>query len=121
MSMSTDRAIEILDPEHREHYDGIEEVNEACRMGMAALRALKGIQWTPVSERLPDTDDEFVLAVCCGYLPTLSGARVSIVNEIMVAEYDEIHDSWSLSDLIEAQDVTVSHWMRLPPLPEGLA
>lgn len=29
--MAIDRAIEILDPEHREHYDGMDEVNEACR------------------------------------------------------------------------------------------
>lgn len=29
--MTIDRAIEILNPEHREHYDGLDEVNEACR------------------------------------------------------------------------------------------
>jgi hypothetical protein len=36
--MTTNRAIQILDPAHREHYDGIEEVNEACRIGMEALQ-----------------------------------------------------------------------------------
>lgn len=36
--MTKERAMEILDPEHREDYDGIEEVNEACRMGMEAIR-----------------------------------------------------------------------------------
>ena len=30
--MTIERAIEILDPEHREHYDSIEGVEEACRM-----------------------------------------------------------------------------------------
>lgn len=35
--MKIKRAIEILDPEHREHYESIEPVNEACRMGMKAL------------------------------------------------------------------------------------
>lgn len=39
--MTFDRAIEILDPEHREHYDSIEVVNEACRMGMNALKRRK--------------------------------------------------------------------------------
>lgn len=39
--MTIDRAIEILNPEHRERYDSIETVNEACRMGMGALRLLK--------------------------------------------------------------------------------
>lgn len=36
--MTIERAIEILDPEHREHYESIEPVNEACRMGMEALQ-----------------------------------------------------------------------------------
>lgn len=36
--MTIERAIEILDPEHREHYESIEIVNEACRMGMEALK-----------------------------------------------------------------------------------
>lgn len=35
--MTPERAIEILNPEHREHYQSIEPVNEACRMGMKAL------------------------------------------------------------------------------------
>ena len=35
--MTVERAIEILNPEHREHYESIEPVNEACRMGMKAL------------------------------------------------------------------------------------
>lgn len=36
--MTNERAVEILDPAHREHYDSIEPVNEACRMGRDALR-----------------------------------------------------------------------------------
>ena len=39
--MTIDRAIEILDPEHRENYNGMDEVNEACRMGMEALERTK--------------------------------------------------------------------------------
>ena len=49
--MTIDRAIEILNPEHREHYDGMDEVNEACRMGMEALERTR---WIPCSERLPE-------------------------------------------------------------------
>lgn len=48
--MTIDRAIEILNPEHRECYDGMDEVNEACRMGMEALERTR---WIPCSERLP--------------------------------------------------------------------
>jgi len=36
--MTIERAIEILNPENREHYESIELVNEACRMGMEALK-----------------------------------------------------------------------------------
>lgn len=39
--MKIERAIEILDPEHRENYDGMDEVNEACRMGMEALERMR--------------------------------------------------------------------------------
>lgn len=39
--MTFDRAIEILDPEHREHYDSVETVEEACRVGMEALKRCK--------------------------------------------------------------------------------
>ena len=42
--MTPERAIEILDPEHREHYESIEPVNEACRMGMDALRQVGTIR-----------------------------------------------------------------------------
>ena len=35
--MTTERAIEILNPEHREHYESMEPVNEACRMAISAL------------------------------------------------------------------------------------
>jgi len=38
MKISIERAIQILDPEHREHYYSIDPVNEACRMGMEALK-----------------------------------------------------------------------------------
>lgn len=41
MPITIDRAIEILDPEHRECYESIEPVIEACRMGMEALKKLK--------------------------------------------------------------------------------
>lgn len=34
--MENERAIEILDPEHREAYESLEPVNEACRMGVVS-------------------------------------------------------------------------------------
>lgn len=35
--MKIERAIEILDLNHREHYESIDIVNEACEMGRRAL------------------------------------------------------------------------------------
>ncbi len=58
--MTIDRAIEILNPEHREHYDSIETVNEACRMGMDALERTR---WIPVEERLPEELKPVLFAV----------------------------------------------------------
>lgn len=48
--MTPERAIEILDPEHREHYESIEPVNEACRMGMDAIRQVETIRKETASE-----------------------------------------------------------------------
>lgn len=42
--MTIERAIEILDPEHREHYESIEIVNEACRMGIDALKQVEELK-----------------------------------------------------------------------------
>lgn len=42
--MTNERAIEILDPEHREHYESIEPVNEACRIGMNAIKRVQALE-----------------------------------------------------------------------------
>lgn len=42
--MTNERAIEILDPEHREQYDSIETVNEACRIGMNAIKRVQELE-----------------------------------------------------------------------------
>ena len=51
--MEIDRAIEILNPDHREHYKNLEEVNEACRMGMEALERTR---WIPLPK--PPKEEE---------------------------------------------------------------
>ena len=69
MSMSTERAIEILDPEHREIYVNLAEVEEACRMGMAAL---KETRWRAIDEDPPTELDVVQISdgflVCAAYL-----------------------------------------------------
>lgn len=50
-TITPERAIEILDPEHREHYKSISPVNEACKIGMKAIKR------SMVSERINYTAD----------------------------------------------------------------
>lgn len=89
--MTIDRAIEILDPEHRENYDGMDEVNEACRMGMEALERTR---WIPCSLRMPEVGEEVLV------YSRSSG---------MAADYYD-------RGLFGYSDVT--HWMPLPEPPE---
>lgn len=71
--MSVKRAIEILDPEHRESYESIDPVNEACRMGMEALKnpllafikqevpfRLEEVFGIPADEQTPELIEEIV-------------------------------------------------------------
>lgn len=114
--MTIDRAIEILNPTHREHYDGLDEVNEACRMGMEALERMR---WIPVSEseRLPKlikndlgveySETVFVLTsgrkIMAAFLRRVPGDKA-----IWIAPWD----FW------EAWDEKITHWVEFLPLPE---
>ena len=94
--MTIDRAIEILDPEHRENYDGLDEVNEACRMGMEALERMR---WIPCSERLPEHSAR-CLCYCNG--------------EVRVLKYWRTQQEFQYG----GRERNVTHWMPLPEPPE---
>ena len=93
--MTIERAIEILNPEHREHYDSIETVNEACRMGMEALRRTR---WIPVEEENPPEGE---LILC---------SDGNVVFQGMLAA-----DVWVLDNV--ARGLQPTHWMLLPEPP----
>lgn len=97
--MTIDRAIEILNPEHREHYESIDPVNEACRMGMEALERTR---WIPCSERLPE-DEDLVLTYKNGH--------------IEVQEYEKRRNGWISGGWFWAL-ATVTHWMPIPEPPK---
>ena len=102
--MTIDRAIEILDPEHREHYESIEPVMEACRMGMEALERTR---WIPVSERLPEERGCYIVAVKHWY----DGKPVA--REAF----------WNGADWLSCEkrmEITprVTHWQPLPEPPK---
>mgnify|MGYP002519979423 CR=1 FL=1 len=105
--MTIDRAIEILNPEHREHYDGLDEVNEACRMGMEALERAR---WIPCSERVPENDG-YVLAIASGRV-----GNIYLDNAIELGAFD-MDEGWMLEMWPEWEDPIVTHWMQLPELP----
>ena len=70
--MPFERAAEILDPAHRESYESIEQVNEACRMGREAI-PLK-IPRSPY----PDGDKSILACPNCGsgeYLHNIDTAQ----------------------------------------------
>ena len=97
--MTIDRAIEILDPEHRENYDGLDEVNEACRMGMEALERTR---WIPCSERPKVCKDTSYFS----YIPSF--------GTVDIADYHPDVDEWTFMGM----PITVTHWMPLPEPPE---
>ena len=100
--MKIDRAIEILDPEHREHYDGMDEVNEACRMGMEALERTR---WIPCSERLPEIG--VTVLTLDKYKHVASRARKSYVDGTPYFYPDGLEPGRH-----------ITHWMPLPELPK---
>lgn len=106
--MTIDRAIEILNPEHREHYESIDPVNEACRMGMEALERTR---WIPCSERLPESDLE-VLVIASGKV-----GNITLVNSVEIGDFDR-DEGWILEMWPGWEDPNVTHWMPLPELPK---
>ena len=98
--MTIDRAIEILNPEHREHYESIDPVNEACRMGMEALERTR---WIPCSERMPKNDT------------TVLVYRPSMVKKVMVSYF---YNFFCYGRFDVHGEEVITHWMSLPKPPE---
>ena len=125
--MTIERAIQILDPEHREHYDDLEEVNEACRMGMDAL---KQMQWISVTEQLPkELTPVNIVWFNRNPMPYYEVIRnkpfvatglyfkgrwywYSAVCEDYLREYGD----WE-PDRVDAE-IEITHWMPLPEPPK---
>lgn len=93
--MTVERAIEILNPERREHYDSIEALNEACRMGMEAL---KRTRWIPVEKESPPEGE---LILCSDGNVACQGMFVAGI--------------WVLDNV--ARGLQPTHWMLLPEPP----
>jgi len=62
--MEIERAIEILDPEHREQYDSLATVQEACRMGMEALKKQRPVPFVRKGKKDHDLLEYFLCGKC---------------------------------------------------------
>ena len=125
--MTIDRAIEILNPEHRERYENLDEVNEACRMGMEALERTR---WIPCSERLPESDEvwqKYIVVYCYNCLDIWDD--MNAMTFVSVADYNSEQKVWKLGNdevvnaLILPENIQlhagyITHWMPLPEPPE---
>lgn len=99
--MTIDRAIEILNPEHREHYESIDPVNEACRMGMEALERTR---WIPCSERLPEDFQDVLI-------------WDNIDKTLFTGHYAEC-DGWTVDGYnVDRFTFDITHWQPLPEPP----
>lgn len=106
--MTIDRAIEILNPEHREHYENLDEVNEACRMGMEALERQR---WIPCSERLPEDGQD----VLCWYQFFRYGNYNRLYQTYGIGF--QYNGDWG-GDVSTGRDTKVLFWMPLPEPPK---
>ena len=115
--MTIDRAIEILDPEHRECYDGMDEVNEACRMGMEALERTR---WIPCSERLPEKSGVYLVAyIATGTVDRLRfytqyGTGLRSKKNVWVGVIYPYTSNMGIEVIYD----NVTHWMPLPEPPK---
>jgi hypothetical protein len=68
------------------------------------------IKWIPVSERLPEEDNRYLIV----YSRVIKGELG--MSRIYVSDYDACNSKW----INLFNDVKVTHWLPLPPLPEDV-
>lgn len=114
MEMTNERAAEILNPTHYEDYDSLETVQEACRMGMVALK-----MQIPEVPLAPGAIFDFTCPHCGSrdYLKNEDGKRNKFCGQCGKAL------DWGCADMVsEAPTVEPSNrWVRtadrMPDIP----
>ena len=159
--MTREEAIRILDPETTaealaeiEYYHGfngktavVQAVSDACILAVAALREQEQRRWIPVTERLPENEQDVI--ICAKRMHYSNPNRfIRIVakafytdgkhdtdhtaytwnNDYNDMEYDEENDAYLIpegwwesieyGEEFSAVSDFVTHWMPLPPPPK---
>ena len=74
-------------------------------------------EWISVKDRLPDKDENYIVAACDEGCPAGEGIWYSTV--VVVAEYYKGSWTWYYGGHEFSLDGIVTHWMPLPELPKG--
>lgn len=118
--MTREEAIRILDPKTTgealaeiEYYGGfsgraaaVQAVSDACILAVAALREQEQRRWIPVTERLPDENNRWVLCLCVG------GAMEVLRFDYTMRNWDSQYPRRCYMEKY------VTHWMPLPEPPK---
>lgn len=75
-----------------------------------------GPEWCDSKIELPSDPEELVLCIAHGTVEE----NCFLAGAYELAFYDP-NDGWILEQYPEAKDITVTHWMPLPPPPRGTA
>lgn len=119
--MTGEEAIRILDPvttgealEEIEYYNGfngktaaVQAVSDACVLAVAALREQEQRRWIPVTERLPDENNRWVLCLC------VSGSMEVLKFDYTMWNWDAQYPGRCYMENY------VTNWMPLPEPQKG--
>ena len=118
--MTREEAIRILDPETTgealaeiEYYGGfsgraavVQAVLDACVLAVDALREQEQRRWIPVTERLPDENNRWVLCLC------VSGSMEVLKFDFTMWNWDAQYPGRCYMENY------VTHWMPMPEPPK---
>lgn len=97
--------------------DLTERLTDRCARYAEEIAVLQERQkWIPVTERLPEGDDD-VLAVVHGR-PT---QNIELIGALHIAAYCGSDAGWYVPEYPDWDDPQVTHWMPLPDGPEETA